>query len=105
METRITRILTHDVRFPTSRTLDGSDAMNPDPDYSSSYVTVRTDDGLVGHGSAFTIGRGTEVCVAAAEAFRPMLIGRDTEELFADLGGTWGLLTRDSQMRWLGPET
>lgn len=24
---------TYDIRFPTSKQLDGSDAMNPDPDY------------------------------------------------------------------------
>ena len=58
-----------DIRFPTSRTLDGSDAMNPDPDYSAAYVVLRTDagDGLEGHGLTFTIGRGTEVVVAAVE--------------------------------------
>ena len=43
---RITRILARDIRFPTSRALDGSDAMNLAPDYSAAYVTVETADGL-----------------------------------------------------------
>ena len=77
-----------DIRFPTSRTLDGSDAMNPDPDYSAAYVVLRTDadDGLEGHGLTFTIGRGTEVVVAAVDALRPLVIGRSVEDLAADLG-------------------
>jgi L-fuconate dehydratase len=33
--TKITGLRTVDVRFPTSQHLDGSDAMNPDPDYSA----------------------------------------------------------------------
>ena len=95
-----------DVRFPTSRSLDGSDAMNPDPDYSAAYVIVRDDatDGLEGHGLAFTIGRGTEVVVAAVEALRPLVLGRESQELFADLGGFWRDLVGDSQLRWIGPE-
>jgi L-fuconate dehydratase len=95
-----------DVRFPTSRTLDGSDAMNPDPDYSAAYVIVRDDatDGLEGHGLTFTIGRGTEVVVAAVDALRPLVIGRDSDELFADMGGFWRSLVGDSQLRWIGPE-
>jgi L-fuconate dehydratase len=95
-----------DVRFPTSRTLDGSDAMNPDPDYSAAYVIVRDEglDGLEGHGLTFTIGRGTEVVVAAVRALRPLVIGRSSEELFADMGGFWRTLVGDSQLRWVGPE-
>ncbi len=95
-----------DVRFPTSRSLDGSDAMNPDPDYSAAYVIVRTDaaDGLEGHGLTFTIGRGTEVVVAAVDALRPLVLGRSTEALFADMGGFWRELVGDSQLRWIGPE-
>jgi L-fuconate dehydratase len=95
-----------DVRFPTSLGLHGSDAMNPDPDYSAAYVVLRTDssDGLEGHGLTFTIGRGTEVCVAAAEALRPMVVGRDTDDLFGDPGAYWRELTGDSQLRWIGPE-
>ena len=104
--TTITAVDVVDVRFPTSRTLDGSDAMNPDPDYSAAYVIVRTDsdDGLEGHGFTFTIGRGTEVVVAAVGALRPLLLGRSTEELFADMGDFWRGMVGDSQLRWIGPE-
>jgi L-fuconate dehydratase len=95
-----------DVRFPTSRELDGSDAMNPDPDYSAAYVVVRTDagDGLEGHGLTFTIGRGTEVVVAGVNALRPLVVGRSIDELFADMGAFWRTLVGDSQLRWIGPE-
>jgi L-fuconate dehydratase len=103
---RITDLVALDVRFPTSRTLAGSDAMNPDPDYSAAYAIVSTDDvdGRAGHGLTFTIGRGTEVCVRAIEALRPHVVGWDTSELFADMGGFWRRLTGDSQLRWIGPE-
>ena len=95
-----------DVRFPTSRTLDGSDAMNPDPDYSAAYAVLHTDvgDGLEGHGLTFTIGRGTEVVAAAIAALRPLVVGRAVEDLEADLGGFWRDLVGDSQLRWIGPE-
>jgi L-fuconate dehydratase len=95
-----------DVRFPTSRNLDGSDAMNLDPDYSAAYVIVRTDDPSApeGHGLTFTTGRGTEVVVAGVEALRPLVVGRRTEELFGDLGAFWRTLVGDSQLRWIGPE-
>jgi len=103
--TRIVALETHDVRFPTSRLLDGSDAMNPDPDYSAAYVVLRTDDpGLSGHGLAFTIGRGNDVQVAALQALAPHVVGRDVDALAADLGGFARALTDDSQLRWLGPE-
>jgi L-fuconate dehydratase len=92
----------HDIRFPTSRQLDGSDAMNPDPDYSAAYAVLRTDDGAEGHGFTFTIGRGTEVCVAAIEAYAPLVVGLDID--LSDLGGFARRLIHDSQLRWLGPE-
>ncbi|WP_251067343.1 enolase C-terminal domain-like protein [Streptomyces sp. ISL-36] len=97
---------TYDVRFPTSRELDGSDAMNPDPDYSAAYLVLRTDDpdGIEGHGFTFTIGRGNDVQVAAAEALRPHIIGRSVAELCADPGLISRALIGDSQLRWLGPE-
>jgi L-fuconate dehydratase len=106
MATRIVRAVTYDVRFPTSLTFAGSDAMNPDPDYSAAYVVLETDHpgGLEGHGLTFTIGRGTEVCVAAIEALAPHLVGVTVEELVRDLGGFWRRLVTDSQLRWLGPE-
>ena len=102
----ITGLEVIDVRFPTSLTLDGSDAMNPDPDYSAAYVVLRTDagDGLEGHGLTFTIGRGTEVVVAAVDALRPLVLGRSVEGIEADLGAFWRDLVRDSQLRWIGPE-
>jgi L-fuconate dehydratase len=102
----ITALDVLDIRFPTSRSLDGSDAMNPDPDYSAAYVIVRTDagNGLEGHGLAFTIGRGTEVVVAGVDALRPLVVGRATDELFADMGTFWRTLVGDSQLRWIGPE-
>ncbi|HLX19440.1 MAG TPA: L-fuconate dehydratase [Gaiellaceae bacterium] len=100
------RAVTYDIRFPTSRSGAGSDAMNPDPDYSAAYVALQTDGpgGLTGHGLTFTIGRGTEVCVAAIEALAPHVVGATVEELVADLGGFWRRLVTDSQLRWLGPE-
>ena len=104
---RFIAVDTYDVRFPTSLELDGSDAMNPDPDYSAAYVVLRTDapDGYEGHGFAFTIGRGNEVQTAAIAALRPYLLGRSVAEVLDDLGGTWRELVHDSQLRWLGPET
>ena len=106
MTSRITGLRTHDVRFPTSLELDGSDAMNADPDYSAAYVVVTTDDpdGHAGHGFAFTIGRGNEVQLVAIEALRPFLVGRPLDSTLADLGGVWRELVGDSQLRWLGPE-
>ena len=97
---------TFDVRFPTSKFLDGSDAMNPDPDYSAAYLRVRTDadDGLEGHGFVFTIGRGNDAQVAAIRTVvAAHLLGRPVEPLLADMGGTWRELVHDSQLRWLGP--
>jgi L-fuconate dehydratase len=101
----ITSLAVHDVRFPTSRALDGSDAMNPDPDYSAAYVVLGTDaDGLEGHGLTFTIGRGNELCVAAAEALAPLVVGLTLEEITADMAGFWRRVVGDSQLRWVGPE-
>ena len=95
-----------DIRFPTSRWLDGSDAMHTDPDYSAAYVVLRTDadDGVEGHGLTFTSGRGTEVCVAAIRALEPLVVGRTLEEIAADMRGFWRSLASDTQLRWLGPE-
>jgi L-fuconate dehydratase len=103
---RIIALETADVRFPTSSSLDGSDAMNPDPDYSASYLQVCTDaaDGLAGHAFVFTIGRGNDVQVAGIRALSDYLLGRDVEELLEDMGATWRELVHDSQLRWLGPE-
>lgn len=101
---RIKHVRARDIRFPTSRDLDGSDAMNEAPDYSATYVTIETDNGPEGHGLTFTIGRGNEVCVAAVHSLAPLLEGATLEELFSDMGGMWKRLTGDSQLRWLGPD-
>ncbi|MCF3133616.1 L-fuconate dehydratase [Streptomyces olivochromogenes] len=103
---RVTAVDTYDIRFPTSRELDGSDAMNPDPDYSAAYVVLRTDaaDGHEGHGFTFTIGRGNDVQVAAIHALRDHVLGRTVEELCDDPGTLFRDLIGDSQLRWLGPE-
>lgn len=102
---KITRVDVKDVRFPTSRSLDGSDAVNVDPDYSAAYVTLHTDqDGLTGNGLAFTCGRGTEVVVAMVESLAPLVEGVTVEMIRADMLRFWRRLTSDSQLRWLGPE-
>lgn len=101
---RIERFETVDLRFPTSRDLAGSDAMNPDPDYSAAYLTMHTDDGERGDALVFTIGRGNDVQVAAARALAPHVVGLDVDEMIGDLGGFSRRLVRDSQLRWLGPE-
>ena len=101
----ITSLEVLDVRFPTSDHLDGSDAVHTDPDYSAAYVILRTDAaGLEGHGLAFTIGRGTEVCVAAVRALEPFVVGRSLASITADFAGFWRALTNESQLRWIGPE-
>ncbi|CAE7835109.1 enosf1 [Symbiodinium necroappetens] len=105
MTTCISAIEVNDIRFPTSRFLHGSDAMNPDPDYSAAYCTIRTsDDTLYGCGLTFTIGRGTELCVAAIQALAPRVIGLKLDDIEADLAGFWRSIVGDSQLRWLGPE-
>lgn len=102
----VVAVATTDVRFPTSLSLDGSDAMNPDPDYSAAYVRVLTDadDGHEGHAFVFTIGRGNDVQVAAIDLLAGLLEGREVEPLLEDMGRTSRWLVGDSQMRWLGPE-
>lgn len=101
----ITDIEALDIRFPTSREHIGSDAMNPDPDYSAAYCILRTSvDGLAGHGLTFTIGRGNELCVAAIRALLPLLQGKSIESLTADMGAFWRVMVGDSQLRWVGPE-
>jgi L-fuconate dehydratase len=102
--TVITGVRARDIRFPTSRGLHGSDAMNPDPDYSAAYVVLSTSDGLEGHGFTFTIGRGNELCVAAIEALAPRIKGLALDDIRADPGAFWRHVTGDSQLRWLGPE-
>ena len=101
---KITEVIARDIRFPTSRNLDGSDAMHASPDYSAAYVVLRTDGGIEGHGLTFTCGRGTEVCVAAIEALKPFVLGKTLESISADMSAFWRSLTSDGQLRWIGPE-
>jgi L-fuconate dehydratase len=104
--TTIVGFETRDVRFPTSQSLDGSDAMNPSPDYSAAYLVLRTDaaDGLAGHAHVFTIGRGNDIALAAVRALEPLVAGQDLDEMLADLGEVSRRLIHDSPLRWLGPE-
>jgi len=105
MTITITEIETHDVRFPTSRTLDGSDAVNVDPDYSAAYVILRTNTpGLAGHGLTFTNGRGNDVVCVAIEALAARVVGRTLESLTSEMAGFWYSVAGDTQLRWLGPE-
>ena len=106
MPTTITQVIARDIRFPTSRTLDGSDAMNPDPDYSAAYVVLKTDhpDGLEVHGLTLTIGRRNELFVAAVQALAPLVLGKSLDAFAADMGAFWRMITGDSQLRWVGPE-
>ena len=100
----VASVVTQDVRFPTSLELDGSDAVNVDPDYSAAYVTVRLDNGEEGHAFVFTCGRGNEIITHAMDVYGRLLVGEDADELVNDLGGASRRLIHDSQMRWLGPE-
>lgn len=102
--TKITNLRTIDVRFPTSDSLDGSDAMNPDPDYSAAYVILETDGVHEGHGLTFTIGRGNEICITAIEALKPLVVGLDMEWVAEDMARFWRHVTSDSQLRWIGPD-
>jgi L-fuconate dehydratase len=102
---KITDFSLHDLRFPTSKTMAGSDAMNPDGDYSAAYVELHTDDpDLSGHGYTFTIGRGNDLCLAAMDKLAPKLVGVELSEMTANLGKWWRVLAGDTQMRWVGPE-
>ncbi|MDR3476198.1 MAG: L-fuconate dehydratase [Devosia sp.] len=101
---KITGLRTYDLRFPTSQALDGSDAMNPDPDYSAAYVILDTDGDLAGHGLTFTIGRGNEVVVAAIEALGRLVTGLELDWISENPGRFWHHVTSDSQLRWIGPD-
>lgn len=103
---KITEIITKDIRFPTSKTLDGSDAMNSDPDYSASYLIIKTNhpNNIEGHGLTFTIGRGNELCVKAIESLSYLIVGKSLNSFTEDMGAFYKMITGDSQLRWLGPE-
>ncbi|MCG8507406.1 MAG: fuconate dehydratase [Sphingomonadales bacterium] len=103
--TVITGMQVDDVRFPTSASLAGSDAMNSEPDYSAAYLTLTTtSESLVGNGLTFTIGRGTQLCAEAARCLETMVVGRSLGEIIDDMAGFWRSLVGESQLRWLGPE-
>jgi L-fuconate dehydratase len=103
--TTIRSLRVHDLRFPTSQALDGSDAMNPDPDYSAAYVVLETDvPGLEGHGLTFTIGRGNDIVCAAIQALKHLVVGLDLDWIAEDMGRFWRHVTSDSQLRWIGPD-
>jgi L-fuconate dehydratase len=103
--TTIRSLRVHDLRFPTSQTLAGSDAMNPDPDYSAAYVVLETDvPGLEGHGLTFTIGRGNDIVCAAIQAMKHLVVGLDLDWIAEDMGRFWRHVTSDSQLRWIGPD-
>jgi L-fuconate dehydratase len=104
MSEKFTGFEVYDVRFPTSAQLDGSDALNPDPDYSMAYVLVRTSAGESGFGFVFTIGRGTEIEVSAIRAVEELVVGLDVDAVLADMGSFSRSLVHDSHLRWLGPE-
>ena len=108
MSTLITRVAVRDIRFPTSRSMDGSDAMNSTSDYSATYVTLHTDsdDGLQGHGLTFTIGRGNDLCVAAVKELAKLFVtGRTLESITSNFGAYWHeIVAGDCQLRWVGPE-
>lgn len=104
MTLTITDIQVRDIRFPTSDDLDGSDAMNPDPDYSCAYLTLITDSTQVGHGLSFTLGRGTELIAVAVDSLRRLVVGKTLEGITRDMGGFWREITGDSQLRWMGPD-
>ncbi|KAH7912375.1 enolase C-terminal domain-like protein [Hygrophoropsis aurantiaca] len=104
MPEKITHFEIHDIRFPTSLTGDGTDAMHTDCDYSSAYISLYATGGLVGYGMTFTLGRGNEiVCQAIAEVAK-RLIGREPETFFANMGAAWEFMCADPQLRWIGPE-
>ena len=102
----ISGIEVKDIRFPTSKSMDGSDAMNSDPDYSAAYVILQTNhsEKFEGHGLTFTIGRGNELCVQAINSLSHLIIGKTLDSFTADMGKFWRMITGDSQLRWLGPE-
>lgn len=104
MNIKIIDFVVKDVRFPTSKHSDGSDAMNPDPDYSAAYVILKTNVDLEGHGFTFTIGRGNELCVKAIESLAYLVVGKDLKSFTSDMAGFWRMITGDSQLRWVGPE-
>jgi len=104
MSNKITSLSAMDIRFPTSDNLDGSDAINKDPDYSAAYIVVETEQGNTGYSLIFTIGRGNDICCMAVESMRHLVVGTDLEDISRNIGDFYNKLRSDSQLRWLGPE-
>ena len=103
--TKIVKLTTYDLRFPTSDHLDGSDAMNPDPDYSAAYVIIETDNILLkGHSFAFTLGRGNDLCCEAIKALQHLVLGLDISWIKENQSTFSRMMTSDTQLRWVGPE-
>lgn len=101
---KITGMRLHDVRYPTSASGIGSDAVHTSPDYSAAYVVLSTDADLEGHGLTFTVGNGNQICIAALEAYRPLVVGKDLDAITSDFGAYWRSLANEQHLRWLGPE-
>jgi L-fuconate dehydratase len=101
---KITGIETFDVRFPTSKSLDGSDAMNQDPDYSGAYLRIKTDSEVHGDSLVFTIGRGNEIQIKALDILGEKIVGLNTADALENIGDIARQLSGDSQLRWLGPD-
>ena len=101
---KIVQLQVQDVRYPTSKTLDGSDSVHTDPDYSVAYVTLTTDTGACGYGITFTLGAGTDVVVKAIELLKRKVVDKSVHDIFTNYRAFYRSLTQDSQMRWLGPE-
>lgn len=100
----ITSVRVIDLRFPTSRDNIGSDAVNKDPDYSAAYCIIETNSGLEGYGLTFTLGRGTDLVVQAAEYLSRYAVNRTLASITDDFCAFARQLTDDTQFRWLGPE-
>ena len=100
----VTGVQSFDVRFPTSKALDGSDAMNADPDYSAAYLRIHSDSGHHGDSLVFTIGRGNDVQIEAINILAERYAGVSVSDAFANIGTIARELSSDSQLRWLGPD-
>ena len=94
-----------DIRFPTSRTMDGSDAVNRNPDHSLAYAVVGTSlQEVTGYGITFTIGQGNDLVVDAIREYGRLLSGRRLSDIVENMGKVWHELVNYSPLRWLGPE-
>ena len=103
--TKITDIIVQDLRFPTSKDLTGSDAIHTDPDYSATYVTIKTNESnLKGFGIAFTLGKGNDIVAECIRNYAPIFLGLTVDEVYKNIGKLWYEVADHGQLRWLGPE-